>query len=189
MNVSMKNQDNTLPSNTSKPENSSPIPGIHVDQLFKKHHVNLIRFTQRYVRNIEDAKDVVQATYIEAMRCANRFNGSSQPSTWLFGIALNLARNHARQHYVKSLRNADESLLYDMVDMSADPADLVQNQQLAINVEKMLSKLPQRLRETFELVLEHEANYAEAAEKMRIPIGTVRSRISRIRQHIHAIVG
>ncbi|EGF33469.1 hypothetical protein IMCC9480_3906 [Oxalobacteraceae bacterium IMCC9480] len=73
--------------------------------------------------------------------------------------------------------------------MSADPADLVQNQQLAINVEKMLSKLPQRLRETFELVLEHEANYAEAAEKMRIPIGTVRSRISRIRQHIHAIVG
>ncbi|MEB0136392.1 RNA polymerase sigma factor [Actimicrobium sp. CCC2.4] len=188
MNVFIKDQENTLSNDTIEPDVSPPIPGIHIDQLFKKHHVSLIRFTQRYVRNIDDAKDVVQATYIEAIRCANRYNGSSQPSTWLFGIALNLARNHARQHYVKSLRNADESLLYDMVDMSADPADLAQNQQLANSVEKMLSKMPQRLRETFELVLEHEANYAEAAEKMRIPIGTVRSRISRIRQHIHAIV-
>jgi DNA-directed RNA polymerase specialized sigma24 family protein len=38
------------------------------------------------------------------------------------------------------------------------------------------------------LVLEHEANYAEAAEKMQVPIGTVRSRISRVRQQIHAII-
>ncbi len=164
------------------------IPEIHVDQLFDKHYVNLVHFTQRYVRNVDDAKDVVQATFIEAIRCSDRYNGNSLPSTWLFGIALNLARDHARKHYAISLRMADESLINDLLDMSANPADLVENQQLASNIAAMISKLPQRLRDTFELVLEDEANYAEAAEKMRIPIGTVRSRISRIRQQIHAIV-
>ncbi len=184
----MKKLAEGISDKSSKSARSTQIPEIHVDQLFSKHYVNLVRFTQRYVHNIDDAKDVVQATFIEAIRCSDRYKGSSLPSTWLFGIALNLARDHARKRYVTTIRMADESLIDDLLDVSANPADLVENQQLASSVEKMISELPKRLRDTFELVLEHEANYAEAAEKMRIPIGTVRSRISRIRQQIHVIV-
>lgn len=169
-------------------DSSQRKPGIQVEQLFNKHYVNLLRFTQRYVRNIDDAKDVVQATFVEAIRCSDRYNGRSLPSTWLFGIALNLARDFARKRYATSNRLADESALNEMLDVSANPADLIENQQLANHILKLLSQLPQRLRDTFELVTEHETNYAEAAKKMRVPIGTVRSRISRIRQQIHTIV-
>ena len=184
----IKKRASEISNNNSTSTTFTQIPEVHVDQLFNKHYVNLVRFTQRYVRNVDDAKDVVQATFIEAIRCSDRFNGTSLPSTWLFGIALNLARDHARKHYAASIRMADESLINDLLDMSANPADLIENRQLANNIATMISKLPQRLRDTFELVLEHDANYAEAAKKMQIPIGTVRSRISRIRQQIHVLV-
>lgn len=159
-----------------------------IEQLFKHHHSHLVRFVQRYVRNIEDAKDVVQNTFVESVRCADRFTGASKPSTWLFGIALNLARNHVRRNYAAITKHADESMIDDMIDMSGDPADLIENQQLADRVEQMLSALPDRIRETFESVLEHESSYAVAADKMHIPIGTVRSRVSRVREQIRLII-
>lgn len=165
-----------------------PLTPLDIDILFKDHYTHLVRFVQRYVRNVEDAKDVVQNTFVESIRCADRFSGASKPSTWLFGIALNLARNHVRRNYSLVSRQADESLIEDMADMGADPADLVQNQDLADKVEKMLSELPERIRETFEAVLEQDASYADAAEKMHIPIGTVRSRVSRVREQIRVII-
>lgn len=161
---------------------------VDIDQLFKKHYSHLVRFVQRYVRNIDDAKDVVQNAFVESVRCADRFTGASKPSTWLFGIALNLARNHVRRNYAAVSKHADESLIDDMVDMSCDPSDLVENQQLAERVEEMLSSLPERIRETFEAVLEHESSYAVAAEHMHVPIGTVRSRVSRVREQIRMII-
>ncbi|MEC5217267.1 RNA polymerase sigma factor (sigma-70 family) [Actimicrobium sp. GrIS 1.19] len=161
---------------------------IPINQLFTEHYAHLVRFVQRCVRNIEDAKDVVQNTFLESMRCADRFTGAPKPSTWLFGIALNLARNHVRRNYPAHARHADESLIEDMVDMSGDPADLIENQQLADKVEQMLSELPERIRETFEAVLEKDASYADATEKMHIPIGTVRSRLSRVREQIRMII-
>lgn len=167
----------------------APVPLLDINQLFREHQTHLIRFVQRYVRNVDDARDVVQNTFLESVRCADRFSGASKPSTWLFGIALNLARNHVRRNYALSARQADESLIEDIVDQGADPADLVQNQDLADKVEKMLAELPVRIRETFETVLEEEASYADAAVKMRIPIGTVRSRVSRVREQIRTILG
>jgi RNA polymerase sigma factor (sigma-70 family) len=177
---------------TSLPQFDLPAPsGLcipDIDQLFKEHHSHLVRFVQRYVRNVDDAKDVVQNTFLESVRCADRFTGASKPSTWLFGIALNLARNHVRRNYATMAKHADESLMDEMVDLGADPADLMQNQQLANKVEKMLSELPDRIRETFETVLEEEASYADAAKIMQIPIGTVRSRVSRVREQIRTIL-
>ncbi|GAA4016688.1 RNA polymerase sigma factor [Actimicrobium antarcticum] len=161
---------------------------INPDMLFRQHYVFLLRFTQRYVRNIDDAMDVVQNTFVETIRCADRYHGGSLPSTWLFGIAQNLARNHVRRSYAAAARHADESLLDDVIDFSNDPAEVVEHQQLADRVSRLLDKLPQRIRETYEVVLEHEASYADAAIMMNIPIGTVRSRISRVKNEIRMSV-
>jgi RNA polymerase sigma factor (sigma-70 family) len=186
MNMVLEQQPNTIPELGS----STPVAltAVDIDQLFKEHYTHLVRFVQRYVRNVEDAKDVVQNTFLEGVRCADRFSGASKPSTWLFGIALNLARNHVRRNYAMVAKHADESLIEDMADLGADPADVVQNQDLADKVEQMLSTLPDRIRETFEAVLEQDASYADAALQMDIPIGTVRSRVSRVREQIRLII-
>jgi RNA polymerase sigma-70 factor (ECF subfamily) len=159
---------------------------LDLSQLFRQHHNHLMRFVQRYVRNAEDAEDVVQNTFLEAMRCADRFSGLSKPSTWLFGIALNLARNQVRRNCGSVFDVLDESVLEQIVDHNSDPATIAELRQIAARVEALLYALPADIRATFEAVLEAESSYEEAAELLHIPVGTVRSRVSRVRAAVRA---
>jgi RNA polymerase sigma-70 factor (ECF subfamily) len=159
---------------------------IDIDQLYRAHKQHLFRFVQRYVRNAEDAEDVVQKTFIEAMRCADRFSGLSKPSTWLFGIALNLARNQVRRNCANQYEAVDETFMEQIADTHADPAMLIELRQIAEKVDAMLNALPTKIRNTFEAVLDGEATYEEAAEQLHIPVGTVRSRVSRVRAAVRA---
>ncbi len=154
---------------------------LDLDQLYRKHHQHLLRFVQRYLRNAEDAADVVQNTFVEAARCADRFSGLSKPSTWLFGIALNLARNQVRRNCADMYECVDETFLEQIADTEADPAKLVELRQIAGKVQALLDQLPAPIRATFDAVLDGESTYEQAAEQLCIPIGTVRSRVSRVR--------
>lgn len=162
------------------------IPVIDVNQLFREHHHHLLRFVQRYVRSSEDVEDVVQNTFMEAVRCADRFSGLSKPSTWLFGIALNLARNHVRRKCNDVLEPIEEAVLEQIADQDADPANVIELRQLAGRVQTILNTLPLKIRSTFEAVLDGEFTYEQAAEKMHVPIGTVRSRVSRVRATVRS---
>lgn len=154
---------------------------LDLNQLYREHHHHLLRFVQRYVRNPEDAEDVVQNTFVEAVRCADRFSGLSKPSTWLFGIALNLARNQVRRNCADMYEIVDETFLDQLVDAHADPANLAELREIAGKVETLLTGLPTEIRCTFEAVLDGESTYEQVAERLAIPIGTVRSRVSRVR--------
>jgi RNA polymerase sigma-70 factor (ECF subfamily) len=159
---------------------------IDVDKLYREHRQHLLRFVQRYMRNSEDAEDVVQNTFIEAMRCADRFSGLSKPSTWLFGIALNLARNQIRRNCNDIYEEVDEAFINEIADANSDPAMLIELRQIAEKVDAMLNELPFKIRATFEAVLDGESTYEEAAEHLQVPIGTVRSRVSRVRAAVRA---
>ncbi|MGI4846647.1 MAG: RNA polymerase sigma factor [Janthinobacterium lividum] len=150
-------------------------------QLFQKHKTHLLHFVQRYVSSWDDAEDVVQNTFVEAARSLHRFSGLSKPSTWLFGIALNLARNQVRQNGADRYDTVEEDFMEQIVDLSADPAKIFEIRQIASKVDAMLSALPQKIRSTFEAVLEGEMTYDEAAAVLRILVGTVRSRVARVR--------
>jgi len=154
---------------------------IDLSRLYRDHYHHLLRFVQRYVRNPEDAEDVVQNTFVEAMRCAERFSGLSKVSTWLFGIALNLARNQVRRNCADMCDPMEEGFLEQLIDVHSDPADLAEVREIASKVEHLLSGLPAGIRSTFEAVLDGESTYEEAAERLHIPVGTVRSRVSRVR--------
>ncbi|SFL98323.1 RNA polymerase sigma factor [Rugamonas rubra] len=168
--------------NQSAAQDSAPAATpLDLDQLYRKHRLHLLRFVQRYVRNAEDAADVVQNTFVEAARCAERFSGLSKPSTWLFGIALNLARNQVRRNCADMLEPVDENFLEQIADSDADPAKLYELRQIAGKVQALLDQLPAPIRATFDAVLDGEATYEQAAEQLDIPIGTVRSRVSRVR--------
>jgi len=159
---------------------------IDVDRLYREHSKHVMRFVQRYVRRQEDAEDVMQATFIEAMRCADRFSGLSKPSTWLFGIALNMARNHVRRQINEGWEEIDEAFLATLVDERADPAFLFEVRQIAEQVDALLNTMQAEIRDTFEAVLDGDSTYEKAAEDLHIPIGTVRSRVSRVRTTIRA---
>jgi RNA polymerase sigma-70 factor (ECF subfamily) len=165
---------------------NGPATAIDVAALFEEHHHRLMRFVLRYLRNPEDAEDVVQNTFVEAMRCADRFSGLSKPSTWLFGIALNLARNQMRRNYAHAPEQIDEAELEAIEDCTADPANLIETRDISNKVQALLDELPDCIRATFEAVLDGNSTYEQAAADLNIPIGTVRSRVSRVRAAVRA---
>jgi RNA polymerase sigma factor (sigma-70 family) len=159
---------------------------IDLNQLYRQHHHHLLRFVQRYVRNAEDAEDVVQNTFMEALRCIDRFSGLSKPSTWLFGIALNLARNQVRRNCSEIYELVDETFMDQVADFNSDPAYLTELREIAGRVEALLAGLSTEIRTTFDAVLDGESTYEQAAEKLKIPVGTVRSRVSRVRAAVRS---
>lgn len=171
------------------PAAAAPAVTIDVLALCTKHRTHLLRFVQRYVGNHEDAEDVVQNTFIEAVKCAHRFSGLSKPSTWLFGIALNLARNQVRRRAADRYEEVDDDFMGQLVDTHADPAMLYELRQIAQKVDDLLGELPEKIRATFEAVLDGDATYEEAARELQIPIGTVRSRVSRVRAAVRSEYG
>jgi RNA polymerase sigma-70 factor (ECF subfamily) len=171
---------------SAEPTAAANKSALDLNALYRKHRHHLLRFVQRYVRNPDDAEDVVQNTFMEAVRCAERFSGLSKPSTWLFGIALNLARNQVRRNCSDLVDTVDDTFLEQIMDDHGDPSTIVEMRQLTAKVEKMLESLPADIRATVESVLDGEATYEQAAEKLSIPIGTVRSRVSRVRAAFRA---
>lgn len=172
--------------NTDSP--ASPIT-IDVNQLFRQHQRHLLRFVQRYLRNSDDVEDVVQNTFLEAVRCAHRFSGLSKPSTWLFGIALNLARSQVRRNCADMYETVDEAYMDQIADLHSDPAQLVEQRQIFRKIQTKLEELPPNILATFSAVLEGASTYEEAAEYLQVPVGTVRSRVSRVRATVRAEFG
>lgn len=162
---------------------------IDVEKLFRAHSTHLQRFIERYVHNKEDAEDVVQGTFMEAMRCADRFAGLSKPSTWLFGIALNLARNQVRRKCADVCDVIDDEFIEKIADDHADPAELIELRQMVDKVQELLDGLSPSIRDTFEAVFDGESTYEQAAKQLEIPVGTLRSRVSRVRATVREQLG
>lgn len=178
-------QTATASSNTAALGEAPPL--IDIDKLFRAHRSHVQAFVSRYVRDTSDAEDVTQVTFMEAARCAHQFSGMSKPSTWLFGIALNMARNHVRQH-----RNAPATEELDLwadvlVADDADPAAQFERRDRLDKALALVSGMSTDLQHTFHAVLDSGQTYEVAAQELGVPIGTVRSRLSRIRDQLRGL--
>jgi RNA polymerase sigma factor (sigma-70 family) len=114
---------------------------------------------------------------------------SAPPLPWLLGVATNLMRNHRR-----SLRRARAALerfhaaasAPDFGDELADRLD-AEREMRALN--ERLDGLPRHEREALELCAWAELSYADAAAALGVPVGTIRSRLSRARAHLRDLLG
>jgi RNA polymerase sigma factor (sigma-70 family) len=159
---------------------------IDVEALFRTHQKHVLLFVRRYVRDPYEAEDVVQSTFLEATRCAAKFSSLSKPSTWLFGIALNMARNHVRKKKTE-IQLVDVEQHHEACDPVGDPAATVEARDLALKSLALIDTMSEDLRNTFDAVLGSGKTYDLAARELGVPIGTVRSRLSRIREQLREL--
>jgi RNA polymerase sigma-70 factor (ECF subfamily) len=132
------------------------------------------------------ADDVVSTTFMEAWRLRQRLDpdgGSIRP--WLLGIATNIARNlrrgDRRYRAVAKACTQQDQTEPDHADVTDGRIDDRRRLAAAMAV---LATLPRADREVFTLCVWEELDYAATAEALNIPIGTVRSRLSRARNKI-----
>lgn len=152
---------------------------IDWEKIFREHGRRVYNFIRKRVAHREDAEDLVQMTWLEVIRNRDKFAGASRPETWVFGIALNLIRNHFR---LQSSRPHYDELEEDVVlNQEDDPSHIIEHQRILGSTLQSIALLPKETRKLLSMLVEEDGSYQNIAKSLNIPVGTVRSRLSRTR--------
>lgn len=132
-----------------------------------------------------DAEDLVQETLLRAYRSMDRFDGQ-HPRAWLLTILRNAEHNRHRRRRPHLLDDPDQALdtLCDRRADDSNPEHLIVDQCFAAEVEDAFNALPDKYRQVIAIVDVEGLGYADAAEALNIPVGTVMSRLHRARTRI-----
>ncbi|MEG4643460.1 RNA polymerase sigma-70 factor (ECF subfamily) [Paracoccus pantotrophus] len=139
---------------------------------------NLRRFALSLSRRADLADDLVQITVERAITHAAGFDRRARLEPWLFRIMRNAWIDQTRRQ-----RTAGAQLdIFEMPEaLPVDPAPALEAHLMLQSVEAAMATLPPEQREVLHLVCVEEMSYAETAEVLSIPVGTVMSRLSRAR--------
>jgi RNA polymerase sigma factor (sigma-70 family) len=159
--------------------------------IFDRHHAELYRYLRRRV-GAGLAADLAAETFVTAFARRGAYRAcSADARPWLYGIAHNLLRNHLRterrqfaayaRHGADPLADPDASGAFAAADMRADSA------AVSAKLAQILAAMAARDRDVLLLFAWAGMSYAEIGQALKIPVGTVRSRLNRARHQLRAV--
>ncbi len=162
------------------------------EQQTLPHMEILYNYALRMTGNKEDAKDLLQETFLKAYRFWDKFEQGTNLRAWLFRIMkntyINVYRKEAKEPDKVDYNDIEN--YYDLIrDQNSDDNDLqtkIFGQLLDDDVSKALESLPEEFRTVVILCDIEGLSYEEIAEFSQIPVGTVRSRLHRGRKLLYA---
>ena len=147
----------------------------HLDAAF-----NLARWL---TRNDEDAHDVVQESYLRALKFFDSFHGEDGRS-WLLAIVRNTSYTWIQHNRSPDLAVALDDEMYEIESKDLNPEALLLQSSDNQMIRKALEELPAEFREVLVLREFEELSYKEIAQITQVPIGTVMSRLARGRKRL-----
>jgi RNA polymerase sigma-70 factor (ECF subfamily) len=158
-------------------------------RIVDAYQSRIIGFVSRMVPTEEDALDVAQEVFIRAYQHLDRFDSRSSLRTWLFKIAHNLCIDRARRAKRTPVQLSVSAGLqgeadWELLDQTEGPEDLVINQELRDIVEEAIASMSDKHREVLLLHEEQEMAYEEISQAIKVPVGTVKSRLFVARAHL-----
>jgi RNA polymerase sigma-70 factor (ECF subfamily) len=158
--------------------------------LVRRYQKRIFRLAFHLVRSGAEAEDVTQETFVRAFQAIERFDGRSEPFTWLYRIAVNLSLNTLRSR--KANRESTppddpriEALLTETRPSSGrDPATASQERQMAAALCDGIDALSDTLRTTLILVCVDGLGHDDASKVLGCPEGTVAWRVHEARRKL-----
>jgi RNA polymerase sigma factor (sigma-70 family) len=150
-----------------------------LDRLMLRWQVPLRSFLFRHTQNEADALDLAQETFVRVYQHRARFRLEARFSTWLFQIALNLARDRARRLIRRPTASLDEAP--EPVDDRDHPRASQERDEQAAAVRKAIAALPEDMRAAVLLFEYEEKSHAEIGEIVGASAKAVETRIYRAR--------
>jgi RNA polymerase sigma-70 factor (ECF subfamily) len=154
--------------------------------LIERYKLPLYRVMYRMVLNRDDAEDLVEEAFIKAYRSIKRFDTDRPFYSWLRRIAVNNAINFLK----KERRNLTEPLEFVEKSLSNgrnDPVAMTKQKMMKERINQAMAKLPKEFRIIISLKVEKDLSYDEIGRVLKIPKGTVMSRLARARQKLRHI--
>jgi RNA polymerase sigma-70 factor (ECF subfamily) len=157
-----------------------------VETLVAGHSVMVFRIAYSILRNHHDAEDAAQECFLRVWKHKDRLHEVNNPKTWLARIAWTTALDKRRSSRAMGPLNMvslsdDQSAIPDSAPVADEQLAGAEMQQM---LERLIAALPEELRHPLELSTVQELNSAEIAEVMKIPEGSVRTRLFRARKQL-----
>lgn len=161
--------------------------GRAMDRLLKNHYDRVYAVCRRITGNDADAADAAQEALISVVRSLSKFDGRSSVATWIYRIATNASLDELRRRRRRPVAIIDEDPRHDHHHhdhphhQTADPAAAPRVEAIAdrMVLDAALAALPEDFRVPIVLRDVGDLDYAEIADTLGIPVGTVKSRIAR----------
>jgi RNA polymerase sigma-70 factor (ECF subfamily) len=153
------------------------------DLIVKRYKDQLLNFVFRFVGNQEEAEDIVQDTFLRVYRKRKAYKRIAKFSTWIYTIAGNLARTELRRRKRRKLFSVTdmgyENRDYEISDEGHSPESQVDGIIQEEIIQKEINNLSPKFREVIILRDVQELSYEEISKIIKVPIGTVKSRVNR----------
>lgn len=149
------------------------------EALVKKHQKKIINFVYKILQNYEDACEIAQEVFFCAYKKINSFKGKAKFLTWLYSIALNISRNHLKKSIKEKKLKANK--LNEKANGDPLPLEYLQREELKEKIFNTLNSLNNEHKEIIILKDMEELSYEEISYLLKIPEGTVKSRLARAR--------
>lgn len=152
-----------------------------IDRLVKAYNQSLYRYLRRMLRNSEDAKDVLQNTWLQVCTHIGELREQSSERAYLYRVATNCAYMWLRnEHPSESIDGVDESVLQSL---HSEP-EIEPGQELLARLEQTILRLPPTQRAVFNLRYHEDMSYDEIAEITQSTVGAAKTNYSLAKRKI-----
>lgn len=159
---------------------------IRWEEVMELHGNTVLRFAYSQVGDIDEAADIAQETFVQAHRSLTRYNQNLAMRPWLFGISLNVARNHRRAKARQFA--AIQRIAMEQRRPATHISDLYEQRWISQLVREALDCMDANDRQV--IVLRHFMGLTihETAQAMKIASGTVKSRTHRAMTRFRSLI-
>jgi RNA polymerase sigma-70 factor (ECF subfamily) len=164
-------------------------------ELLNNYRESLYMLMYKMVNNAYDAEDLTIEAFGKAFRCLPQYNSNYAFSTWLFGIASNNCVDFLRKKRLtlyeidKGFDEKEENYIpFQLNDNEPNPEEKLFAKEKAQLVRQYVNMLKPHYRELIELRYFEELSYEEIAERLQIPMGSVKGKLFRAKDMLQAIM-
>ncbi len=164
------------------------------ETLVAAHKDYVFNIAYSMTGNYHDANDMAQEAFIKAFRAIKKFNVKSNFSTWMYRITMNACLDELRRQKRKAANNVsidaedDEHSRMDLASSLPTPEQAYEKSEVRRAVTAAIQKLPDKHKRMIILRDINGFSYDQIARLEQCSVGTVKSRISRARQHLKEIL-
>ena len=167
--MGLKTESPSTPPEAAKPR---------LDQLYVRYRLRLLAVIRRYVHSADESEDVLQDVFIRVNRGLSGFREESSLYTWLHRIAVNTSLSYLRKHHRRLTQW--EPFEHDISHLDS-PEEIALANECSERFQESFKTLTDDQQIVFGLRFRDDMSYLSIAEITNVPVGTVRSRLNRVK--------
>lgn len=160
-----------------------------VELLVEQYGDNIYRYCRSITYTLEDAEDLYQQTFLKAFELHKRISLNMNPKAWLMSVANNIWRNHKssyarRERIAPTISSEEEGVQIEDIRSEHDVLEQMVKEEEISRLKECVNRLPDKHRQVILLFYAGELSLEDIANTLKIPKGTVKSRLNKAREKL-----